>query len=635
MATELATAYISLVPSLKGAKRSIETDLGIAGQSAANSTERSFKGAAGKVGGHFKSALKLGIGAGLVGLAAGAGAIKSVVDAASDLEEARSKVEAVFGPDAQKSIEDFASKAATTLGQSKQQVLDAVGGYGNLLTSFGVDANPAAEMSKNLTGLASDLASFNNTSVDEALAALQSGLTGETEPLKKYGVALDDASLKAKALAMGISDGKSTLTPAAKAQAAYALIMERTTNAQGDFARTSGGLANQQKIFKARFDNLKVSIGKGLLPVVNKLLPVLGGLFDKVEPLAKQALPYLRAAFESVGAWWKENGPQIRETAEAVFGRIAEVVQAVVAVVRERWPQIQAVVTQVMATWRTVISGALEFITSLWRNFGDNILNFVRNAFGPLVQVVSGALEMIRGVVEVVLGIITGDWSRAWEGIKSVLSGAWDAILGIIGLAIEAVQLVLGAAWEVISSAVSAAWEGIKTAISTKLLEIAEFVMGVVDSVSEAWDTGWTAMKDLVSSIWDGMGDGLIWVINGILAGLETGINLAIDMLNMAIDAADKALGPWINFDSVDPIKLTRIVEEPKPFNPGPTILGGQHAPMANGPDRSFDAGSAGPGRSRGGPLIGTANFNGSDPSQMTRQLDLLSRRQAQMVPVL
>jgi hypothetical protein len=107
-------------------------------------------------------------------------------------------------------------------------------------------------MSTSMVGLASDLASFNNTDPAEALEALRAGLTGETEPLKRYGINLNDATLKAEAMRLGLDTTGSTLSANTKAQAAYSLIMQQSSLAQGDFARTSAGLANQQRIMSSQ-----------------------------------------------------------------------------------------------------------------------------------------------------------------------------------------------------------------------------------------------------------------------------------------------------------------------------------------------------------------------------------------------
>ncbi len=219
-------------------------------------------------------------------VAIGAAAVigKNLVDAASALEESQSKVNVVFG-DSAGIIEDFAAKSAVAAGISKQAALEAAGTYGNLFQAFGVGREQAANMSITLVQLASDLASFNNTSVEDAIQALRSGLSGETEPLKRFGVALNDVRLKQEALNLGLYSGKGNLDVAAKSQAAYALILKDTALAQGDFARTSDGAANQQRILAAQFQNIRAEIGTALLPVFKAMLSFIN---DRILPVLQQ-----------------------------------------------------------------------------------------------------------------------------------------------------------------------------------------------------------------------------------------------------------------------------------------------------------------------------------------------------------
>ncbi len=203
------------------------------------------------------------------GAVAAAGLYKAG-QAASNLGEVVSKTQVVFD-DSADAVEDFADSAAK-IGQSKRAALEAASGFGNLFTSMGLAADRSADMSIELTKLASDLASFSNTSPEDAILALSSALIGEAEPIRRYGVLLDEATLKQKALDMGlVSSTTGTLPPAIKAQAAYAAILEQTKNAQGDFERTSGSLANQQRILKAEFENAAAAVGQGALPVLTKL----------------------------------------------------------------------------------------------------------------------------------------------------------------------------------------------------------------------------------------------------------------------------------------------------------------------------------------------------------------------------
>ena len=207
---------------------------------------------------------------------------KDIIMAASDMNESLSKMNVVFGDNAS-AVEKWANTSATAMGLSKQSAVEAAGTYGNLFQAFGISQDSATKMSTSLVQLASDMASFNNTSVDDALLALRSGLSGETEPLKKFGIALSDVRLKEEALSMGlIKTTSGTLPPAIKAQAAYSLAMKDTALAQGDFERTSDGTANTMRILQAQMQNAKAALGAGLLPVFQALLlalkPVIAGL---------------------------------------------------------------------------------------------------------------------------------------------------------------------------------------------------------------------------------------------------------------------------------------------------------------------------------------------------------------------
>ena len=207
------------------------------------------------------------------GIAVGVSAVvgNSLVMAASTLQESMSKVNAVFG-ESSASVISWSETTAKSLGIAQSAALEAAGTYGNLFQAFGLTQQQAQEMSVRLVELAADMASFNNTPVDEALKALASGLSGETEPMKKYGSVLSDVRLKEEALRLKlIQTSTGTLPVAIKAQAAYSLILKDTAIQQGDVARTSSGLAFQMKSLGAQFEDVKATIGTALIPVATKL----------------------------------------------------------------------------------------------------------------------------------------------------------------------------------------------------------------------------------------------------------------------------------------------------------------------------------------------------------------------------
>lgn len=199
--------------------------------------------------------------------------ITGSIGAASDLNETVAKTQQVFG-DSSRAVLAFGEDSAQAIGQSRNQAISAAATYGNLFRAVGLSEQQSAKFSVSLTKLASDLASFGNTSVDEAVQALQSGLVGETEPLRRFGINLNDAELRAESLRLGLGKIGPTLTSAQKAQAAYSLIMKQSVLAQGDFERTADGAANKQRILAAEVENAKAQLGEGLLPAYNSLLGV-------------------------------------------------------------------------------------------------------------------------------------------------------------------------------------------------------------------------------------------------------------------------------------------------------------------------------------------------------------------------
>ena len=207
---------------------------------------------------------------------------REIVTAASDASESLSKLRVVFG-DQSKALEVFSADSAKAFGLSTRVTNEYLGTFGNLLTSMGLSQGASAGMSTNIVQLAADLASFNNLAggVPEALEKIRAGLIGEAEPLRALGVNLNEASIQQEAMRLGILKTGETLSAGNKAQAAYSLILQQTKNAQGDYARTSDGLANTQRTLSAEVANLKEKMGVALLPAVTSVTTALAKMLDE------------------------------------------------------------------------------------------------------------------------------------------------------------------------------------------------------------------------------------------------------------------------------------------------------------------------------------------------------------------
>ena len=251
--------------------------------------------------GGLLAGIGLGGGLGILGLAttAVAGVTNVIFDsisAASDLNETMTKSEQIFGKNA-KSISAWGDTAAVSFGQSKKAALDIASTFAGLFSTVGLTLDDATDKAKALTVLGTDLASFFNTDVATATQALRSGLAGESEPLRQFNVFLSETAVAAKAAELGMKKTNGQFTEGQKVTARYAIIMDQTGAAQGDFARTSDGLANSQRTLSAQVEDASAKFGALLLPIVTDLVhfvategvPALSNLIDVLSGVGKAA----------------------------------------------------------------------------------------------------------------------------------------------------------------------------------------------------------------------------------------------------------------------------------------------------------------------------------------------------------
>ena len=363
--------------------------------------------------------------------------LQSAVMAASSLSESIAKSNTVFGKNAQQ-IQDWSETTARALGVSQQAALEAAGTYGNLFRAFGISEQESAKMSQALVTLAADLASFNNVPIEDALLALRSGLSGETEPLKRFGIALNEARLKEQALADGlIKTTKGVLPQAIKTQAAYALILKDSALAQGDVARTSDGLANQLKFLQAGLEDAKAGFGEALLPAV---LSVVNAMNDRLLPAIERVVKAIQ--FQGAGGGLKAIATEISNvitnlngTAKAVKDLILvfigiKIVIPIVLALRGSWI---AVTTAIGATaTATQVAAAVMKRALISTGIGALIV-----AAGYLV----GKFIDMRIAAEATDKTITVLESNGTAAFKN-MSQAADLMNGKIGLNIKTLNAV-------------------------------------------------------------------------------------------------------------------------------------------------------------------------------------------------
>jgi len=248
---EILGEYKNLAKATKGAEGSFK-DLG-----------EKFK----KIGANIGKVVgAIGIGLGVLAVTE----IKKAIDATSDLSEATNAVDVSFG-DAAEGILELGENAAKGLGLSKTELFNIATQFSSFAETIAGDGGDVVTVVDELSQRGADFASVFNLDVADALNKFQSGLAGQSEPLRNYGIDLSAATVLQHALETGITDGTTEMTEAEKVTARYSSLMEQTSGVTGDFANTSDGLANQQRILKAEIENTRAEIGEQFMPIMQDM----------------------------------------------------------------------------------------------------------------------------------------------------------------------------------------------------------------------------------------------------------------------------------------------------------------------------------------------------------------------------
>lgn len=222
-----------------------------------------------------------------------------IVDGASEYEEALNLFLVSMGKQAEDATA-WVEKFSTALYLDPANVMQYMGSLNSLISGLGVGADKSYLMSKNLTQLAYDLASFKNMKFEEAFTKLQSGISGEIEPLRNVGVALSQNTLQELANSLGIQKRVAEMSEAEKAQLRYIQILKSTTQWQGDMGRTLVSPANAIRVLREQFTLLGRAIGRVFLPIIMEVLPYVMALTQILTDLANKIASFLGYEFTDI-----------------------------------------------------------------------------------------------------------------------------------------------------------------------------------------------------------------------------------------------------------------------------------------------------------------------------------------------
>jgi hypothetical protein len=272
------------------------------------------------------------LGGALIAVAAGAQVVnffQGAIASASAFEAEFEGVNQTFGESA-KIVQDYAKTAAYSAGLSEVAALQAAKGFGAFAGAAGLAGDDAAKFATTMVQAAGDLGSFYDLPTGDAMAAIQSGLRGQFEPLRRFNILIDDATLRQRALQMGmIETTKNALTPQQKALAAQVEIMAQMGPASGDFVKYFDTYGNAIKTVGALFDDMKTRLGQQLLPALAQIALALMPVIEAIGPLAEKFGAALVPAVEALTPVI-ENLVPIIEPLLNIFIMIAEAVSPLI-----------------------------------------------------------------------------------------------------------------------------------------------------------------------------------------------------------------------------------------------------------------------------------------------------------------
>lgn len=396
---------------------------------------------------------------------------------AADLEDAMGATKQVFGDHA-KDVDTWTSNIEDYYGVSKKEALEYANTMGSMLKNIGGKTDKeAAEMSEKLVKLAGDLSAMFGGRTEDAVRALTGALKGNNSMLDNYGMGVNEATVKTKAMEMGLVGEKEQMSLAAKQAATLALIMEQTGDAQGQAAREADGASGTMKAFQKNLKDFKDTLGEELIPIITPFIKQLNELikkFGKLKPSTKKAIVGFGLLLAAIG-------PIL-----TIFGKLMKVIGT--------FSGAMAIVKGATTAGATpAMIGLSKVIPVLVKGFG--LIKGVCVAVGAAFNVgpIAGALALAVAIGVLIAAI------KNWDKIKEFFKGVGEKIAEFCGNAKEK----LGEFGEHMKETFSETWSNMKEELSKEWSDMK-------DSLSESWNTikenageTWSNIQESLSEKWN------------------------------------------------------------------------------------------------------------------------------------
>jgi len=445
--------------------------------------ERDLKNKGKAAGSRFGSSFGDSFGSKVAGLGAtylGAQFGRQVIGEASDLAEAVNVTGLAFG-DAREQADTFGRNAADAVGLAESKARDLQASLGNVIVGFGADQTEAVQASEDLIRRAADIGSAWNAGTDEVSDAIIAAFTTSTEPIRRFGVIIDQAGIKQEAVRLGLIKQGEELDNNSKRLAVTSLIMEQTNNVAGDFKNTQDGVANSAKTASAMWTDMQAQLGQGLLPVLSEMLKVVRALGpDGMKMVVMGGAAIL--VFTKLATAAQAFGAALKLLAANPWVLVALAIVAVGILIWRNW---DTIVEKLAAAWEWIKGAAGEladWFTARWEDIKrittevfDAIVGFFQQWWPLLLVIFAGGIGLIIGLIIQNWDAISAKVSEVSDAIVGFVQTAWDTVWGIItGIGGNVVDFIVGipstiagafvTLADTISAPFRAAFDGIKAA---------------------------------------------------------------------------------------------------------------------------------------------------------------------------
>ncbi|MCK5607781.1 hypothetical protein KAR91_38215 [Candidatus Pacearchaeota archaeon] len=474
----------------------------------------------GSVGKAFGKAMLVGTAVGITALASFS---KTAIKVASDLEEVQNVVDTVFEGSAE-TINQFAKTAGTQFGLSELAAKQYAGTMGALLTPSGLGEDAITSMSQELVGLSGDMASFFNIANEEAFNKLRAGISGETEPLKQLGINMSVANLEAFALSQGIDQTFLSMTQAEQATLRYNFIMDATSKVQGDFAKTSESLANQQRIAALNAENLAKVFGTVLLPQAGLAMRGINALITNLMP----AFEGLAGGLGDILAGTEGGQKKFQDSAKKIIDgimksiktglpKIVKIITAFVPVIVDTFTQI---IPLIIETFAAEIPGVIEVLTGLIPGIIEALAELIPKLlqFGidAIIALGQGLAQAVVVLIPTIAQLMVDIVKMLVSNLPLIIKVAIDLIVALVAGILLALPILIKAVPEIIESLVDTI-----VTLLPMLIDVAiRIIIALVDGIVGAIPLLVEALPKIIGSI-----------VNGLIAILPMLVEAAVEII--------------------------------------------------------------------------------------------------------